>query len=179
MVRDQAGALREGMRRRGILEAMGPLIERAERVEGEGRAKMGGVEERRPARNSASQEVARRKKAGEPAGELVASTRALGDEIARLEGERASAESELDAILLELPNLTLDDVPEGGEAANAVVRSWGTPRAESGVRPHWEIGEALGILDLARGAKVAGSGFIVFRGLRAPPPPPPPQFLLL
>jgi len=167
MVRDQAGALREGMRRRGILEAMGPLIERAERLDRDRRATIQAVEERKAARNSASQEVARRKKAGEPAGELVASTRALGDEIARLEGERASAESELDAILLELPNLTLDDVPEGGEAANAVVRSWGTPRAESGVRPHWEIGEALGILDLARGAKVAGSGFIVFRGLGA------------
>lgn len=167
MVRDQAGALREAMRRRGVFDALGPLIERAERLDRDRRATIQAVEERQAARNAASQEVSRRKKAGEPADALVTSTRALGEEIARLERERAAAESELDTILLELPNPTLADVPEGGEAANAVVRSWGTPRAESGVKPHWEVGEALGILDLARGTKVAGSGFIVFRGLGA------------
>jgi seryl-tRNA synthetase len=56
------------------------------------------------------------------------------------------------------------DVPEGGEEANAVVRAWGTPREAEGVKPHWEIGESLAVLDLPRGAKVAGSGFPAFRG---------------
>ena len=155
------------MRRRGTLDAHGPLIDRAERLDAERRARIQDVEEKKARRNAASQEVARRKKAGEAADEIVASTRALGDEIARAEAELAARQGELDAILLELPNITLPDVPEGGESANAVVRSWGTPRDVAGVKPHWEVAEALGLLDLQRGAKVAGSGFVVLRGLGA------------
>jgi seryl-tRNA synthetase len=66
-------------------------------------------------------------------------------------------------MMLEIPNITLPDVPAGGEECNVIVRERGTARAPEGVRPHWEIGEALGILDLPRGAKIAGSGFVVFR----------------
>ncbi len=167
MVRDQTGTLREGMRRRGTLDEHGPLIDRAARLDRERRAAIQAVEERKAARNAASQEVARRKKAGEDPGELVVSARAIGEEIARLEQELGARQDELDAILLEIPNVTLPEVPEGGESANAVVRSWGTPRATHGLRPHWEVGEALGLLDLPRGAKISGSGFIVFRGLGA------------
>ena len=64
---------------------------------------------------------------------------------------------------LHLPNIPLADVPEGGEESNHVVRAWGEPRPANGVRPHWEIGEQLGILDLPGGAKVSGSGFVAFR----------------
>ena len=52
-------------------------------------------------------------------------------------------------------NYTLPDVPSGGEECNVIVREWGTPRVEDGLRPHWEIAEKLGILDLARGAKTS------------------------
>ena len=125
------------------------------------------VEERKAARNAATQEVARLKKAKENADALVARSRALGEEIARLETELSSAERALDAILLELPNVPLDEVAEGGEEANTVLRQWGEPRVADGLRPHWEIGAALGILDLERGAKLSGSGFVVFHGLGA------------
>ena len=87
--------------------------------------------------------------------------RVLGDEIASIEGALAGYERELDEILLQLPNIPLAEVPEGGEENNRIVREWGEPRASDGARPHWEIGEQLGILDLAAGAKVSGSGFIV------------------
>ncbi|MFI5311803.1 MAG: serine--tRNA ligase, partial [Gemmatimonadales bacterium] len=167
MVRDQAGVLREGMRRRGSLDTHGPVIDRAERLDRDRRSTIQAVEEKKAARNATSMEVARRKKSGEDAGDLVASARALGEEITQLERQLASAQDELDAILLEIPNVTLPEVPEGGEAENTTVRSWGTPRATAGVRPHWEVGEALGILDLPRAAKVSGSGFIVLRGLGA------------
>lgn len=163
MVREQLDALREGMRRRGKLEALGPVLDRAEELERERRVMIQAVEERKAARNAASQEVARRKKAGEDASDLVSQGRAIGDEIARLERELATAELGLNGILLELPNLTLPDVPEGGEAANTIVREWGKPRASDGVRPHWDIASALGVLDLERGAKISGSGFVVFR----------------
>ena len=166
-VRDAVDALRDGMRRRGKLETLGPVIDRAVALDRDRRLTIQAVEERKAARNASSQEVARRKKAGQDAADLVAQGRALGEEITRLERELATSETELQSILLELPNVTLPEVPEGGEDANTVVRTWGTPRPAESVKPHWEVGEALGIIDLARGAKISGSGFIVLRGLGA------------
>ena len=165
--REQVELLRDAMRRRQKLDDLAPLLDRGVALELERRTIIQAVEERKAARNTNSQEVARRKKAGEKADELIASGRELGEEIQRLEGELATAESELRDILLGLPNITLPDVPEGGEEANKVVRTWGEPRKPDGVRPHWEIGEEKGIIDLQRGAKISGSGFIVFRGLGA------------
>ena len=155
------------MRRRQKLDELAPLLDRGVALELERRTVIQAVEERKAARNTNSQEVARRKKAGEPADDLIASGRTLGEEIQRLENELAAAETELRDILLGTPNITLPDVPAGGEEENKVVRTWGEPRPSDGVRPHWEIGEERGLLDLARGAKISGSGFIVFRGLGA------------
>ena len=155
------------MRRRQKLDELAPQIDRGVALELERRTVIQAVEERKAARNANSQEVARRKKARESADELIASGRQLGEEIQRLENELAAAETELRDILLSVPNATLPDVPEGGEEANQVVRTWGEPRGTEGVRPHWEIGEEKGIIDLQRGAKISGSGFIVFRGLGA------------
>lgn len=165
--REQLDQLRDAMRRRQKLDELSPVLDRGVELELERRTVIQAVEERKAARNNNSQEVARRKKAGEPADELIAAGRQLGEEIQRLENELAAAESELKQILLGLPNITLPDVPEGGEEANMVVRSWGTPRPSDGVRPHWEIGEERGLIDFMRGAKISGSGFIVFRGLGA------------
>ncbi|HEX6315061.1 MAG TPA: serine--tRNA ligase [Gemmatimonadaceae bacterium] len=165
--REQLDQLRDAMRRRQKLDELAPLLERGATLELERRTVIQAVEERKAARNANSQEVARRKKAGESAEEQIAAGRQLGDEIQRLENELAAAESELRDILLSLPNITLPDVPEGGEEANTVVRSWGEPRTSDGVRPHWEIGEERGLIDFTRGAKISGSGFIVFRGLGA------------
>jgi seryl-tRNA synthetase len=162
--REQIDQLRDAMRRRQKLDDLSPLLDRGVALELERRTVIQAVEERKAARNANSQEVARRKKAGESANELIASGRLLGEEIQRLENELAAAESELRDILLGIPNVTLPDVPEGGEEANTVVRSWGEPRKADGIRPHWEIGEEKGIIDLQRGAKISGSGFIVFRG---------------
>src|SRR5688500_5298724 len=166
-LRDQIDTLREGMRRRGKFEQLGPLIDRAEALDRDRRLNIQAVEERKAARNVATQEVARRKKAKENADDVVAQSRALGEEIARLESELSTAEAELQGIMLELPNFTLPEVPTGGEECNVIVREWGTPRIEEGLRPHWEIAEKLGILDLARGAKISGSGFVVYRGAGA------------
>jgi seryl-tRNA synthetase len=167
VLRDQVDALRSAMRRRGKLEALAPLIDRGLALDAERRAMIQAVEERKAARNVSSQEVARRRKAGAAADDLIANGRALGEEIARLEGELAQAEQALQQILLELPNLPLDEVPAGDESHNLVEKTWGEPRLGHGLKPHWELAEALGILDLPRGAKVTGSGFIVLRGAGA------------
>jgi len=163
MVREQADMLREGVRRRGSLDKHGPLIDRAERLDRERRAVIQAVEQKKAERNAASQEVARRKKAGESADDLMASARELGAAITLLEAELAVSQGEFDAILMELPNVTLADVPEGDASKNTVVSTWGEPRAAGSVKPHWEVAEALGLLDLPRGAKISGSGFIVYR----------------
>ena len=164
MVRDSIEQLRDGMRRRGKLDSLGETIDRAETLDRDRRALIQAVEERKAARNAMSQEVAKRKRAGESADDLIEQGRALGEEIARLERERAEADAAFDLLMYELPNVTLSSVPEGAEDANTVVSNWGEPRATDGVKPHWEVGEALGILDLPRGAKISGSGFPVFRG---------------
>ena len=163
MVREHIDALRSGMRRRGALDALSPTIDRAVALDKSRRETIQAVEERKAARNAVTQQVGQRKRAGESADDLQQQSRALGDEIARLDSELAETETQLSSILLELPNITLDQVPAGGEENNSVVRSWGTPREGARVRPHWEIGSALGIIDFERGAKISGSGFIVFR----------------
>jgi seryl-tRNA synthetase len=163
-LRDDADAIRGGLQRRGKLDTLGPLVDRALALDVERRALIQAVEERKAARNAASQEVARRKKAGEGADELIEQTRTLGAEISRLEAELAETEGKLEQIMFELPNTPLADVPEGGEDDGRVLRSWQTPREGQGLRTHWDIGTALGMLDFTRGAKIAGSGFIVFHG---------------
>jgi len=163
MVREHIEALRAGMRRRGALDALSPAIDRAVDLDKSRRDTIQAVEERKAARNAVSQQVGQRKRAGEAADDLQQQSRELGDEIARLDRELAEMESELSGILLELPNITLDQVPAGGEESNAVVRSRGTPREGARVQPHWEIGTRLGLIDFERGAKISGSGFIVFR----------------
>jgi seryl-tRNA synthetase len=167
MFREQVDTLREGMRRRGKLDALAPVIDRAQAIDVDRRGMIQAADERKAARNRISQEVARRKKAGESADELLGQSRDLGEEISRLEGELASLESDLAVALMEIPNLTLPEVPEGGEEFNSVVASWGTPREKGSVSPHWEVGAKLGLIDLERGAKIAGSGFILYRGLGA------------
>jgi len=163
LVRERLDDLREAMRRRGALETLAPQLDRCEGLERERRLLIQAVEERKAARNSGSQEVARRKRAGEPADELIAHGRALGEEIGRLERELAEAEQQLSGILLEVPNVTAPDVPAGDESNNVIIREWGTPRSSEGVKPHWEIAAAQGLFDLGRATKVSGSGFVVFR----------------
>jgi len=164
VLRDQVDVLRDGMRRRGMHDAVGPVIERGEGLERERRTLIQAADERKAKRNANAQEVARRKRAGEPADELIAQGRALGDEIARLESELAEAERELQRVLLDIPNLTLPTVPSGGEEANVIVSEWGSPRPREGVRPHWDVAASLGIIDFERATKVSGSGFVFYRG---------------
>jgi seryl-tRNA synthetase len=167
MVRENVDALRAGMSRRGALDTLAPAIDRAVALDKVRRDTIQAVEERKAARNAVSQEVGQRKRAGQPAEDLQQQSRALGEEIARLDTELAETEQELTSILLEIPNVTLDRVPAGGEENNAIVRRWGTPREGAKVAPHWEIGVRLGLIDFERGAKISGSGFIAFRAAGA------------
>jgi seryl-tRNA synthetase len=95
----------------------------------------------------------------------------LGRQIDQTERRLASLEEELEQVMLRIPNPADPDVPRGGPDATRTIRSWGTPIATEADgwarKPHWELAEHLGILDLAGGAKITGTGFPVFRGAGA------------
>ncbi len=126
------------------------------------------TEQLKAARNAATEEVARRKRAKEPAEELLATLKASSERVKALDAEIRELEAPLHQALLRIPNLPHPDLPTGSAAANRVVRTWGTiPSFDFAPKPHWELGERLGILDLARGSKLSGSGFPVFVGAGA------------
>jgi seryl-tRNA synthetase len=120
-------------------------------------------------RNRLSQEVARSRKAGAEASQVAAvmdQTRELKQETDELERSAARAEEAMRELLIAIPNLTQDSVPAGkGEAENVEVSRWGQqPAFDFAPKPHWELGESLGILDLQRAAKISGARFAVYWG---------------
>ncbi len=119
-------------------------------------------------RNAASQDVARRKRAGEPADDLMAALKTSGEQVKALDVRLREVETELERHALALPNFPADGVADGDASANRVVRTWGTPPTfDFQPKPHWDIPAAQGLLDLPAGAKLTGSGFPVFRGMGA------------
>lgn len=119
-------------------------------------------------RNAASEEVAKKKRAREDAGGALSGLKELSDTIKALDDELRALDATLHDKLLHVPNIPAADLPDGDATANRVVRSWGEPVTLGfAAKPHWELGERLGILDLPRGAKISGSGFPVFKGLGA------------
>ena len=120
-------------------------------------------------RNELSQQVGALKKSGQDATAVMEETRALKDKLDELDKTAASLDDQLRLSLARVPNLTRDEVPAGiSEADNVTVKTWGEqPKFDFTPRPHWEIGEALGILDLERAAKLSGARFAVYMGAGA------------
>ena len=127
------------------------------------------VEQFRYELNKGSEEVARLRRAKEPAEEAMAAMKQLGDRIKDAEGALRKAEETLTDLALRIPNLPHASVPVGVDASeNVEVRRWGTmPTFSSPPKPHWEVGEKLGILDFDRAAKIAGARFSVMTGAGA------------
>ena len=126
------------------------------------------VERLKAERNAASEEVARRKRAKEPADQLMAELKASGEEVKALDARLRDIEADLERQAMSLPNFPADGTPDGDASANRIVRTWGKPPTfDFQPKPHWELAAALGILDLPAGAKLTGSGFPVFRGMGA------------
>jgi seryl-tRNA synthetase len=162
-IREAPDAVRAALARRG--PGFAALIDTAAALDQRRRARLVEVEELKAQRNTQSAEVARRKKAGEPADALLVTLRDLSDRIKALDDEAAGVDRALDDVLLQIPNLPLPDIPTGDARANTVLRTWGDlPRFDFPAKPHWELGAALGILDLPGGAKITGSGFPLFQG---------------
>lgn len=127
------------------------------------------VEQLRHELKKGSDEVARLRRAKEPTDAAMAAMKQLGDRIKEMEAGLREIESRLEDLALRIPNLPHSTVPEGaGAADNVEVRRWGTiPAFSTEPKPHWDIGEALGILDFDRAAKIAGARFAVQTGAGA------------
>ncbi len=127
------------------------------------------VEKLRHARKVASEEIGRLKRAGQDAQEQMQEVKRLGERLKELENELRTVEARLRALLLEIPNLPHESVPPGvDENDNQVIKRWGDlPTFDFTPKPHWELGEQLGIFDFARAAKITGSRFVVYRGAGA------------
>ncbi len=164
MIRAQPDLVRAGMARRGI-SGGAARVEHLLALDERRRSAIGAADELRARRNAVSRRIGELRRKGESADGLIAEMRKVGGRIDALGEVVEDAEAHIRNTLLEMPNLPLPEVPDGGEEANVLVRKWGTKRNFGfEPRPHWELGEALGLLDLARGARISGSGFPVLTG---------------
>jgi seryl-tRNA synthetase len=120
-------------------------------------------------RNELTQQVGALKRAGQDATSVMDETRALKEALDNLDQTAAALDDRLRQLLSGIPNLTRDEVPTGrSEADNLTVKTWGNkPVFDFEPKPHWELGEALGILDLERAAKLSGARFAVYMGAGA------------
>jgi len=163
LLRASPDQVRSALARRGDA-GVTRLLDELEALDMRRRALAGQLDQLKAERNEAAKVDGRTiKEKGALPADVVAQRKRLGERISALEAELRDVETALEAKALYVPNLPLPEVPDGDESHNQVVRTWGDPRPKGG-RPHWELGQQLGILDLARGAKLSGSGFPVFVG---------------
>jgi seryl-tRNA synthetase len=127
------------------------------------------AEQLKARRNELSQQVGQLKRAGRDAAAVMDETRALKEELDALDTTAAGLDEQMRQSLARIPNLTREEVPPGkSEEENVVAKTWGViPTFDFAPKPHWEIGETLGILDLERAAKLSGARFAVYKGAGA------------
>ena len=146
-------------------------LDRVLELDGEHRGILRELERARARRNTVSRDIRALLRDGrkDDADALKAQVRELGERLQLLEEQEERRRRELEELLLRIPNTPDPSVPVGPDASsNEIVRTWGEPaRREFAVRPHWDTGPELGLVDFERGAKIAGSGFLLFRGLGA------------
>jgi len=161
MVRANPDTVREALARRGSTSSLDEFLV----VEEERRRLVTEVERRRARRNQVTEEIAQAKRAGGAADEKIAAMKALGDEIKQLEQRLAEIEEQLRDMLLQIPNLPLAGVPEGGEENSVVLRHVGEPPAfDFAVKDHLDLGVALDMIDMERAARASGSRFAYLKG---------------
>jgi seryl-tRNA synthetase len=146
-----------------------PMAEAIVAFDAERRQALGALQEMQARRNALAREIGQGKKQGADTAALEAEGTALRQEMEALEAIAARAEADSRARLESLPNILDPDVPDGAdESANVVLKTWGEPpRANAPARQHFELGEALGLMDFAAAAKLAGTRFTVLRGALA------------
>ncbi len=179
LIRERPEVVREALRKRRMQAPLDEVMA----LDQEWRRLLHQVETLRAERNALSKEIGQlsrllgdpqadakeKRRAQHRRHDLVARSSYLSQRLEELEAQLKELEPRLHSLLLQLPNIPDERVPEGeGEEDNVVVRQWGQPPTfDFPPRPHWELGERLGIIDLEAGAKISGSHFYVLRGMGA------------
>jgi seryl-tRNA synthetase len=164
-IREHIDEVRERLALRG--QAVG--LERFVSIDGERRRAIQEWERLRALQKKVSDEVSKRKREGQDASELISEMKKVSQELKELDGIVEEKEKALQEFLLTVPNLPHSSVPVGKDSSdNVEVRRWGEiPKFDFEPKPHWDIGEELGILDFKSGAKIAGARFTLYWDLGA------------
>ena len=162
LIRENPELVRQALEKRGDTYGLENILEADEHY----RRLLRQVELLRSQHNQVSKQLGKTK---EKSPELIAEMRQIGGQISALQQETSQIKSNLESLLLELPNIPHPGVPLGKTTSdNVMVRTWGEPREFSfKPLPHWELGEKLGIIDFYRGVKLSGTRFYVLAGLGA------------
>ncbi len=164
-VRDNVDRVARMLQDRRVDMDMGPFL----KLDEQRRALLKDVEQLKYERNRASEEIARRKREGLDAEDLIDGMKAVSQRIRDLEAELGAIEDRFRDILMLIPNMPHESVPVGAdETANPVVKTWGHPPSfDFEPKAHWDLGEALGILDFERAARMTGARFTLYWGAGA------------
>lgn len=164
-IRENPDAVRAGLAKRGKETNIEEVLE----LDARRRSLLQEVEELKAERNRVSKEIPVRKKQGEDVSGLLARMKTVSDTVKDLDEQVRDVTARQNALLMTIPNVPDQAVPEGkDDTENPVVRTWGEPtRFDFEPKPHWEIGEQLGILDPERAAKVTGARFTYYVGAGA------------
>ena len=167
-IRQNADLITQHLADKGI-EKGAQLVETVLDLDEKRRGAMTQIEELKRQRNEIAGQVGRAKKAGENADDLMARGKEVGEQIGALEGNARELDGDLNAALLEIPNIHHESAPLGaGEDENVLVKQWGEPKIfDFEPKAHYEIGENLGILDFERAAKISGARFYILKGAGA------------
>ncbi|HHX23295.1 MAG TPA: serine--tRNA ligase [Thermoanaerobacterales bacterium] len=165
LLRQNPEMVREALENRGTAVDLSEFLELDEKR----RNLLFEVEKLKNLRNQESEEIARKKKAGEPAEEQIIRMKEVSKTIKELDGDVSAIEETLQNILLTIPNIPDASVPVGkSDEDNEEVRVWGEPtKFDFEPKSHWDIGESLDILDFERASKITGSRFTVYKGAGA------------
>jgi seryl-tRNA synthetase len=166
-VRNNLPVVEEKLRQRGM--APDEVLKDFREVDAQRREAITSAETMKAHRNRASEEIAKLKKSGQDATTQMAETKELREKIQESEKVAAELEQRLQEIMAGIPNLPGETVPVGKSAEdNVEVRRWGTePKFDFAPKPHWELGEQLGVLDMERAVKLTGARFAVYWDLGA------------
>jgi len=166
-VRDNLPVVEEKLRQRGLDPA--DVLKDFGAIDTQRRQAITEAETLKARRNRASEEIAKLKKSGQDATDLVAETKGFREKIQESEKSAEDYETRLRQLLAGIPNLPHSSVPVGNSAEdNVEVRRWGSaPKFDFAPKPHWELGEQLGVLDFERAVKLTGARFAVYWDLGA------------
>lgn len=162
LLRNEPEKIQKSLQKRGNSLDLSPAIE----LDKQRRALLLEVEEKKAKQNQISKQIPAMKKEGKDTSEIFTQMRALSDEIKQDDAKVSEIDAQLSDFMLRIPNIPNDSVPVGkDDSENQEMRRVGQPKDfDFEPKPHWDLGEALGILDFARAAKVTGSRFTFYRG---------------